>query len=412
GEKLLCRLLLKALYVASLNRTLDMGYQDLKDLDAHQSRLLEIAAVLPKLDTHPDSIPVHEYKKDIDERFSALLEQLAKNTVKAYPERDKRYTVLQQYGFYLDYVDEKKVGLVMPVLISAGSLLASCTLTIMVALLLFDTLGVSRRSGHWFELQRIFNWAFGGWISYSIAVAFGLFFNESMRRKLGQKSLALYFLAFVFATLGSCIFFILTRESFSPPHVWLAISFGLVSVVAIKSRDRDYLERQSVIKKALQLSLWYGLASAILQLMVHVEFRGLENTTLTNMIAFFLFGMVRGGMVAFVVAYIFMEYERLGSYDARRKFPRIPFRKKIDGDIGGNTTEVFVKDLSEQGALLRVAANVSVSEGESVALKFSFADIPGKIIAVKSHLARVKFTAEEPQIHQLQSFINKRVAVS
>lgn len=81
--------------------------------------------------------------------------------------------------------------------------------------------------------------------------------------------------------------------------------------------------------------------------MVYVEFCGLENIILINMIVFFLFGMVCGGMVVFVVVYIFMEYECLGFYDVWRKFFCILFCKKIDGDIGGNIIEVFVKDLLE-----------------------------------------------------------------
>jgi hypothetical protein len=252
----------------------------------------------------------------------------------------------------------------------------------------------------------------GAWVSYSIATAFGLFFNEVIKRKVDHKSFATYLPAFVFGTLGSCIFFLITRNSFSPAHVWLAVSFGLISAVAIYSRDRDFVNRKELIWHALQLSLIYALFSAFLQLAVSASFRGWNNISFQHMAIFFSFGFVRGGSVAFIMASTFMECDLAKRWNARRKSPRLPYGKQVDGILSGQKMEIFVKDISERGASMRFNNGATPQRGDEVAFKLEDTDVKGKIYWASRKWARIKFDLDDPVITGINEIIGQKIMAS
>lgn len=401
------RSVLTALYLVSLNKRLEPSLVDVQDLSRVESRLLELAAVVPSLGREGSTITTHEYQAEVDRQNQLLTEMLARYSIKRCPDRTRRYAELQSYGFHLDYVDRQGSEIEQPVILSAVGLLASCFVITMLGLVFFDLVGVSRSPGAeaWFEQGRIVGWAVGGWVSFAIAIGFGVFFNEILRDRLGQRSLAAYLLAFMFSTLGSCIFFMISRvDRFSPPFLWLAVFFGLLSAVTIASLHRGYRDHRLVVSKAGQLAAVYGLVSMVLQVLVHLSFRSFD-TTVTNILAFALFGLVRGAAIAFLVAYLFLEFGRVYALHSKRKWPRVRFGRKVEGELEGARTAMYVKDISEQGALCRMPSVNEPHEGDRVRLRFDFADLKGHVIWARHHLARVRFNQDDPNLGEVKSFL-------
>ncbi|GAA3955283.1 PilZ domain-containing protein [Allohahella marinimesophila] len=403
--------LLKSLYLAAINHLLHPTTPDIEDLTRIEKRLAELATILPRVSTDTSRTQLHEYQMELDNLTDDLTEILAKNAVRHYPDGNRRHSMLLQYGLVIEYLDHKEPDY-QPFILAIAGMLAACVVVITLGLLAFDEAGVSPpgRPGaaSWFELERITGWSLGGWTSYVIAALFGIFFNEVISRKLGPGNWIAYLLAFLFGTLGAGIFFTLARENFSPPFVWLSISFGLFSAVTIASCNRHYETSREVIVKAVQISIAYGLITGLLQLLTHLSFRGMETTGI-NVAAFLLFGFFRGFAVAFLLSYLFLEHERHRVVEPQRKNPRLRFRRKIEGVIGGSKTALYIRDLSEKGTLAKVPSEAAIREGDDVRLQFGFTDLRGRILSVKNHLARIRFNDEDQNLHQLRTYIHERL---
>ena len=220
------------------------------------------------------------------------------------------------------------------------------------------------------------------------------------------------------------VFFALSREQFKPPFVLLAINFGLLAIVVIRSRGRGLMSQRAVKKKATQIALQYALISAVLQVMIRITFYvfNRENWTLMGLLdelslpLFFLFGFVRGGAIAFLVAYVFMDCERVYLQTARRKYPRIRVGNAVHCEIAGQPADVVVLDLSEKGAMLRLNtqlnAETGVQAGDKVSLLFSFGRMEGQIMTVKSHQARVCFDSKRSAAEGIQHYIDEEMGLA
>lgn len=405
-------MLVNALHLVKLNKQFEFQYPGSSDLMHIETRLNEIAAVLPVQNQDAGMVVLQEYSRELEKHVAMLAEILAKNCVKSFPDSMERQSSLAHYGFDLDFVDQKETKILLPVVLAVGGILASCVLIIMLFMILFDQVGVTlTRDDRWFTVDRIFFWSLGGWVSYAVAACFGLFFNEALKGPIGERNLATYVLAFVFATLGSCIFFLLSRETFRPQYLWLAVNFGILSLAVIRSRGRYFTCREEVQAKALQLSWQYAIISGFLQLLIHLSFRGLD-TTVTNVVMFFLFGACRGFAVAFLVSYILMDCERIQQQGSRRRFPRVSFRRSVRGEIEGQPVEVFVKDVSEQGALLQFRQISGVKMGDLVSLRFGFGNMQGRVIAVQSHVVRICFDPDHSETDGIQRYISKEMGLA
>lgn len=396
------------LYLVSLVRNLRPTPVDTEDLSARETRLLEIAAVIPSIENEPAS-GAFQYQVEINVMVPLLVEMLAKYAIKRFPDPAGLHAELQEYGFSIEYRDKRGNEIEQPVLVSAISLLAACFIITMLGLLLFDLMGV-RPPGDsvaWFEQSRILGWSFGGWLSFVMAIGFGVFFNEILRETFGSRAPLAYLLAFLFATLGGCIFFMVSPVDFSPAFLWLAVSFGLLSAVTIASLHRNSRDSAQVFHKAVALAVPFAVASMILQILVRVSFRGLD-TSLTDITAFGVFGLLRGGAIGLLIAYLFLEYGRIYSLPCLRKSPRMQFGHEVNGELEGNETSVYVKDISAQGALVRVPEMTAPHEGDRVRLHFDFADLRGQVVWVKHHLARVRFNPDDPNLGLMKSYLAQK----
>lgn len=404
--------LVHALYLLRLNKQFEFQYPGANDLYRIETRLNEIAAVLPAQNRESGLVALQEYGRELEDHVAMLSEILAKYCVKSFPAGKARNSALAQYGFDIDFVDHKEVNLLLPTVLTVGGILASCVLINMLFMLLFDLSGVTApRDGNWFTMSRIFYWSLGAWFSYAVVVCVGLFFNEALKGPLGERNIATYVLAFTFGTLGSCVFFVLSKETFKPQYLWLAINFGILSLAVIRSRGRYFTCQEDVQRKALQLGVQYAVVSGALQVLIHLSFRGLD-TTVTNLLMFYLFGACRGFVIAFLVSYILMDCERLQQEGSRRRFPRITFRKSISGEIAGQAVEVYVKNISEGGAMLRFRRPAPVRSGDPVSLRFGFGRMQGRVVSVQNHVVRVCFDRDDSAVEGIHRYISEEMGLA
>jgi len=414
------RLLAKNLYLVRLNHEFENHYPGVNDLQRMESRMLEIAGVLPAMQNNENTLTVQAYITETEKLQASLCEMLAKNCVKSYPEPGDRNALLTRYGFIMKFMDQKELDLRLPIaLVFLGTFIVT-TMCVMVFLALFDFAGVFNARGAWFTEARLLGWSIGGGLSYVLAVGSGFYVNEALRNQFGNRNLTTYIFAFLAAAMASMVFFALAREQFKPPFVLLSINFGLLAIVIIRSRERGLMDQQAVKKKATQIALQYALISGLLQMMIRVSFYIYSKDSWTfmelaerlNLPMFFLFGFVRGGAIAFLVAYVFMDCERVFLQAARRKFPRIRMGNTVHGEIAGQPKDIVVVDLSEKGALLRLDNEADVKAGDKVALLFSFGRMEGQVMAVKSHQARVCFDAKRSAEEGIQHYINEEVGLA
>lgn len=407
-------LLVKVFYIINLTRTFDPNALDQKNIEDIEDRLKEIAAVSQFIEEQ-DTTSSIGYKNKIESKIHTLLEILARNSVKMIPNETYRYTVLSGYGFNLDYSESHRIDLIRSSFLCILWIGFTTTLSVLLFLQLFDVLDIKMNpsaiagESQWLTQDRLFHWSFGGAVSYSIAFVLGVFFYEVAKKNREGRDLSTYVLAFGFAALGSCIFYNLANETFRWPFVWLAISFGLLSLVAVESRGRDLVCEQDVLKQALALGCYYALASGVLQVLIRSAFAHYTLLSPTETLAFFLFGTFRGGLIAFLISYTLLEAEMEQICRSKRRCPRLHYRKLIDSVIEGKNVELVLRDISEQGALVKMTQGLVPNKGDTIDLSLGFMHIKGQIIWVKKKLARVRFNVNDPNLDSLRSFINSRM---
>lgn len=353
------------LYLIDQIRELSPRAQDLEDLAMLEKRLREIATLLPTLVGHSDELSAAPYQDELDRELSRLTEIFSCYAVKKYPSPTKRHMALNEAGFPVRKPRTGISGLVLPVLLTGAGLLACCAVVTMLGLALFDATGLPGPPT-WFEVERIYRWTLGAWLSFVMAFAFAIFFNEILEPSLGPRSMLAYLLAFVFATLGSCVFFLVSRQAFSPSYIWLAINFGLLSAVTIATLRREVSSHWQALMLATRLALLYGVASLGLQILVHLHFSDWASNT-ANIVTVAAFGFFRGAVIGFFVAYVFVEFARAQQQSDRRHSRRFPIGKKMKLALHGEQIPIYLKDLSDEGALMKTY-NQSVNVGDDVAL--------------------------------------------
>ena len=418
------RLLVLNLYLVRVNREFENHYPGVNDLQRMENRMLEIGGVLPAMLGSDNAIAIQEYINELDTMQSCLAEMLAKNCVKCYSNTQEAHLLLSRYGFVVNFVDRKDLDLRLPVaLVFVGSFVVTA-LCVMLFLMLFDVLGVFNGSGGpWFTEARVIGWSVGGGLSYVLAIGCGFYMNETLRNQFGDRNLATYIFAFLAAATASMVFFALSSEQFKPPHILSAINFGLLAIVVIRSRGRRLMNQSAVQKKAIQIALQYAIITAILQTLIRCTFyiynkedwQVVEMFEKLSLPMFFLFGFVRGGIIAFLVAYVFMDCERVYLQEARRKHPRIKIGNFVHAEIAGQPSEVLVVDLSERGAMLRLdeqhGAQHSVQIGEPVSILFSFGRVEGQVMSIKGKRVRVCFNSKCVADGAIHNYISEEMGL-
>ncbi|MEJ2680628.1 MAG: PilZ domain-containing protein [Gammaproteobacteria bacterium] len=412
----LVNLLLRTYYIADTTRYCKPSLLDTQNIDDIENRLKEIAAV-SHFFNQLEASTLQNYKNEIEEKMNTLLEILAKNCVRIFPDATTRHRMLSSYGFDLRYFENHSIDFIKPAVVCIMGITIATVLTVLLYLGFSDVIGLqsSRPQASdfvWLTNERLFRWSLGGSVSFIVSVAFGVFFNEIMKTQDGDRDPLTYLLAFAFSVLGSCIFFTLSNESFRPPFIWLSISFGLLSQVAIEARDKDLITKQEVHRHALRLALYYAVASAILQVMIRIAFSNYHLPALQEGATLFGFGLIRGGLVAFIVAYVLLETERRQISHTQRQFPRITFRKLVNSAINGKPASLIVRNISENGALIILTQSAKATEGDTVDLNLDFTTVSGRIIWVKNKRAGIHFSADKIDYGALRSFISNRMQIA
>ena len=368
-----------------------------------ESRILEIGGVLPAMLDGDNVIAIQEYINELETMRSTLAEMLAKSCVKSYSNPQEAHALLSRYGFIIRFIDRKDLDLRLPMAMVFMGTFVTTALCVMLFLVLFDLSGTFNGSGGpWFTEARVIGWSVGGGLSYVLAVGCGFYMNETLRNQFGDRNLATYIFAFLAAATASMVFYALSATQFKPPHILLAINFGLLAIVVIRSRGRRLMDQKAVQKKAIQIALQYATITAILQIMIRCafyiynkdEWMVAEMLEKLSLPIFFLFGFVRGGLIAFLVAYVFMDCERVYLQEARRKHPRVRIGNFVHAEIAGQPSEVLVVDLSERGAMLRLDEQHGAQIGEPVLMLFSFGRVEGQVMSVKGKRVRVCFNSK------------------
>lgn len=412
----LAKPLLVALYLLELNQSYRPSPIDRENLNEIEDRIKEITAVCAHLDSNEPQV-INEYFSELESKTHTLLELLAKNSVRLLPDEVHRYATLSRQGFALDFNDNDKMDFVRPALVCMLWIGFSSLLMLMLSMQILDLMSIrppmNRATGepsqYWLEIPRLISWSMGSAVSYIFAVAFGVFFNEISSVRSIRRDYTTYFLAFVFATLGSSIYFTITKTAFLPGHLWLAISFGLLSTVAIESRNLDLVRHADVVRRALYLSLYYALLSGLLHIIIHLSFLPKLEFNPVNMLCFFILGFMRGAVVSFFVAYVLLDTERRHINKSKRKYPRITFRKVVDGKLANQRAEIAIKDLSEQGALIKVLSQKKPTRGEPVFLNLGFTRVEGSIVWVSHQSAGVKFVDNNLLLEPIAQFIGSKM---
>jgi hypothetical protein len=406
-------LILKNLYLAQVNRSFDLIASDSQDLIAAEELVGNISSLLPPLDLDANPEIFFQYKNQLDKNLKMLAEMLACNAVKAHSKRTAQLAKMKYLGLEMDYMDQHdlKLDILKPGVTIVMGLLVVNLVVISLGLILFDALKIAPPShmDTWFELTRALRWSLGSWISLTVALFFGCFFHETLTKHSQSAAPLAYFLAFFFATLGSGLYFLASRANFSSSHIWLSISFGLMALVAMKSGVTDSFSSRETLKKSQQISLVYGGAVAVLQILIIITLQGMEAISARDASVWFAFGFAKGYFAAFVVTHTLLDYHTRKSFEGRRKSPRIPYHKRITGQLNNAQTEILVKNISYGGALVRFPEGQMPATGQALVLDFDFSPVPGVIVWAEDSLARLRFDATAPGLAQLKTRLQDSV---
>lgn len=406
-------LIVKNLYLAQANRSFDLIASDSQDLLSAEELTANTGSVLPPLDLDSNPEIFFQYKNQLDKNLKMLAEMLARNTVKAHSKRAAQLAKMKYFGLEMDYLDrhDLKMDILKPAATITLGLLVVNLVVISLGLMLFDSLKISPPSHMeaWFELSRALRWSLGSWISLTVAIFFGCFFHETLTKHSETVAPLAYFLAFFFATLGSGLYFLASRASFSASHIWLSISFGLMALVTMKSGATDSFSSRETLKKAHQITLVYASAVAVLQMLIIVTLQGLEAIVMRDALVWFVFGFAKGYFTAFLVTHTLLDYHTRKSFEGRRKFPRIPYQKRVTGQLNNAQTEMLIKNISFGGALVRFPEGQIPATGQTLVLDFDFSPVPGVIVWAEDSLARLRFDAAAPGVSQLKTRLQDEI---
>ena len=266
------------------------------------------------------------------------------------------------------------------------------------------------------------NWGSGAVISYTVAIAIGSIFGLIMQRREHGINLPNAILAVVFSALASCVYFQIASDQIKPPLIWLSLSFALMALVTIVSLHTDVEELEEyqgrvthfIRRRAMQIGLMYGAASALLQIMICVSFAlsfG-QSPKLLTCVVFAVFGFTRGFLLGFLVSHIIIDYRFRHLLGSRRRFPRFSLGRTLQGSVSGRPSALFVRDISEQGAMVRMRPDETVNCGDTISLTFNEGNIDGTVVWAGKRKARVKFRVDAGNLPLWQSVLRNNINVN
>lgn len=426
--------LLRALHLLQCIRSFDLTALDHQTLTGPEARLEEIAVMLPARTAANDAVALNEYHGNLATITLQLTEILARLCVQQVPDSESRKHRLEGFGFRSAFTDQIDINILSPVLQCLLIIPVVSLLTLMPNLHLYDLLGIpspemrlALQAGAmteavpWFNLQRLVIWGGGATLSTAIAVIIGVIFGASMRRSAQESSVPVAILAVAVATLGSCVYFFFhafgvsgTGSNVLRPHLfWLALAFGLMAMVVIESLHEDVQSADQISRRALVFAARYGAACGVLYglLTLFASSKGPLGVVPIQLVVSVLAGSLRGFLLAFLVSHVIMNYVHRHINGARRRHPRYSLRQTLQWMLADKSRPLFVRNISERGALLQVPADCSIQPGDEVSVQLDTGAVGGTVMWNHHHLAGVKFRAGQPQLALWQGFIRQRVAL-
>lgn len=399
----------KASYLLLVIKGIGVSYFSREDsLDA-ESRLDNIAHVVPRLEENSDL-----YAKtlaELDALEARLYEALCKFVVRKYSKRSDQYTVLKNYGLFLDATDSRDIQLLEPAVICVAGIAVVCAVTVFLYLGYRSTYGGSEGG---IPLDTWLRWSVGSLLSYLAAILTGLVFDRVSQAQESTPGLWVYVVAMLTATIASYLYFNIIATDPGDRigrHVafWaLAMSFGSMSVVVINSLSTDtFGDKREILQHAVKMGLILGLLSGALQVVAIYGFsmaRG--GAQWQQLAAGFGYGFIRGGAIAIWVAYIIQENVRRQLVAALRRSPRRRHLAQLPASDGERELSLIITNISRTG--LRVRARGMSGEVKQLQLRFPFANIKADVVWRQGHTAGLVFDRSDPNLPQLKGFIRSR----
>lgn len=385
---------ISGLHLISKILDLDPKHQDIEYLSHTKRRLKELSTIIPRLTRSENDLTPGSYDKELYKEIEKLSETYACYVVKKYSSTDDRYRKVRDDGFPIAKQPPKESSPLVPIILGATVLFVFCALLTLVGLHYYDAMGLPRADLPWFTKERFYQWTTGSWVSFAMAFGFGIFFNKILDVYYGSNSAMTYLLAFIFSTLGACFFFIIARDEFKPHFIWLTINFGLLSSVTIASINKAVTDKNTSIRTALKFGFYYGMASTVFSaaLQLHAaDLRFVMSYTATAA----TYGLLRGFVIGFFVAYLFIEFNRVQTVADRRLRKRLQAGDKVKVGWHGIEVPAYLENLSNEGAQLKIFSS-SVSVGDELGLELAGGKTRrGFVQWMRGNLAGIRFEGEQ-----------------
>ncbi|UZE94541.1 PilZ domain-containing protein [Alkalimarinus alittae] len=360
----------------------------------------------------------NKYKHELEELSLYFVECICKHVIKKYPRKDAQYTAFKNLGFVISQHDSSEIRIKDAIsLCFIGVILISIS-SVAALLLILDFYQPERQ---YLDVAKFVSWTTGSIISFSIAIFVGIVIKKmpSADVKVGMFT---YFIALLFATLASFVFFVIVRdlalslEKLPIARICLAMSFSTLSIVVIKALNNASYDRKEVVVSSLFYGIVLGVVMAVFQVLISIAFswnRIPESVSvLTHYFSdwklFFLFsvGFLKGLFVGGGISYFIQKTQREQLLAALRKNPRVNRVLVMELKSGEKAFYINTKDISTNG--IKIQTRETLHSGDQIELSSPIiGSIKGVIKWTQSQLlgkqiAGIEFTKST---HTLQKYI-------
>ena len=156
--------------------------------------------------------------------------------------------------------------------ILAGIVVLSA-ITSAFSLVIFDFVGLQNIAGPWFTLDRMLDWWINNVLGFTIAIVMSLYFYYAFISGLKGGYLIAEVFAFITTSLAIGIYYVVSKDQFMPPLIWLTFKYGAMASVVIFNLRKRFSLGDSHIKKAFLFAMAFAVVSGILQSISSIAFR-------------------------------------------------------------------------------------------------------------------------------------------
>ena len=159
------------------------------------------------------------------------------------------------------------------------------------------------------------------------------------------------------------------------------------------TQKRQVAGQSESLRLANRLALYYGLASIVFSILVHLH-AGNRAFDPGNAATAGAFGLFRGWVIGFFVAYVFLEFGRVHQQSDRRLRERVHMGRKLILACGGAQVPAYLKNLSDSGALVKVFSRTLAVGDELILTLGRNRSSKGVVQWVQGNLAGLRFETD------------------